>query len=34
MIISPYPELSTDVDKPSDLTLAEKALPVVRNKEA
>ena len=34
LIISPYPELSTDVDKPSDLTLAEQLLTVVQNKEA
>ncbi len=34
MIISPYPELSTDVDKPSDLKLAEREISAVRNKEA
>lgn len=34
LIISPYPELSTDVDKPGDLSLAEQVIPVVQNKEA
>jgi molybdopterin-guanine dinucleotide biosynthesis protein A len=33
-IISPYPELSTDVDKPSDLELAEKTIAGVQDKEA
>lgn len=33
-IISPYPELSTDVDKPSDLELAEKIIAAVQDKEA
>jgi GTP:adenosylcobinamide-phosphate guanylyltransferase len=34
VIISPYPELSTDVDKPSDLQLAETHIAVVQDKEA
>jgi hypothetical protein len=34
IIISPYPELSTDVDKPSDLQLAEKTISAVQGKEA
>lgn len=34
LIISPYPELSTDVDKPSDLELAEKTISAVQDKEA
>lgn len=34
LIISPYPELSTDVDKPSDLELAEKTIAAVQDKEA
>lgn len=34
IIISPYPELSTDVDKPSDLRLAEKTISAVQGKEA
>ena len=34
LIISPYPELSTDVDKPSDLQLAEKTISAVQGKEA
>lgn len=33
LIISPYPELSTDVDKPADLALAKKAI-ALKNKEA
>lgn len=33
-IITPYPELGTDVDKPSDLALARKALAPVQGKEA
>ncbi len=33
-IISPYPELGTDVDKPSDLELVRKALSPVQGKEA
>jgi len=33
-IISPYPELGTDVDKPSDLQLVRKALEPVQGKEA
>ena len=33
-IISPYPELSTDVDKPSDLLLAETTIAAVQDKEA
>ena len=33
-IISPYPELGTDVDKPSDLALAEKTIAAVQGKEA
>ena len=33
-IISPYPELGTDVDKPSDLELAEKIIAAVQGKEA
>ena len=34
VIISPYPELSTDVDKPSDLQLAKTHIAVVQDKEA
>ncbi len=34
LIISPYPELSTDVDKPSDLELAEKTIVAMQDKEA
>jgi len=34
IIISPYPELSTDVDKPSDLQLAETTIAAVQDKEA
>ncbi|NLL43551.1 MAG: NTP transferase domain-containing protein [Firmicutes bacterium] len=34
LIISPYPELSNDVDKPSDLQLAEKTIAAVQDKEA
>lgn len=33
-IISPYPELGTDVDKPSDLALATKMLDSVQGREA
>ena len=33
-IISPYPELSTDIDKPSDLRLAETTIVPVQDKEA
>lgn len=33
-IISPYPELGTDVDKPSDLELAQKIISSVQGKEA
>lgn len=33
-IISPYPELGTDVDKPSDLELAEKTLAPCQGREA
>lgn len=34
VIISPYPELGTDVDKPSDLELALKTIAVTQGKEA
>lgn len=34
LIISPYPELSCDVDKPSDLELAEKVILALQDKEA
>ncbi|MGI6652373.1 MAG: NTP transferase domain-containing protein [Limnochordia bacterium] len=34
IIISPYPELSNDIDKPSDLQLAEKTIAAVQDKEA
>lgn len=34
LIISPYPELGTDVDKPSDLELAQKTIAAVQGKEA
>ncbi len=33
-IITPYPELGIDVDKPSDLELAEKTIAAVQGKEA
>ena len=33
-IISPYPEIGTDVDKPSDLELAERVMSVRGSKEA
>ena len=33
-IISPYPEIGTDVDKPSDLELAERVMNVSGSKEA
>lgn len=34
LIISPYPELGTDVDKPSDLALATRLIGSVQGKEA
>lgn len=34
LIISPYPEIGTDVDKPSDLQLAQKTIAAVHGKEA
>lgn len=34
IIISPYPELGTDVDKPSDLALATKVIGSLQGKEA
>lgn len=34
LIISPYPELGTDVDKPSDFNLATQTIAAIRSKEA
>lgn len=34
LIISPYPEIGTDVDKPTDLQLAEKTIAAIHGKEA